>query len=224
MKKIGLLLVFCTMTAFADTALIAVNGSAEKSVDPNIVNIQIEIWAKSPQAKQAQETVAKEYQRIKGVIEKFKIKKEDFQTQSYALVPEYNYDKGQSRIVGHRASHSVHIVQRKIEDTGSLVDAVSSGSTSIQSIGWDYDKKEQVQVSLLAEAVRNAKAQADELAKASNTKIKGVYRLSRAVEGAMPFARFAKSSSVMETSMASTEMSTGPVKIQVSVSAEYEIQ
>ncbi len=224
MKKIGLMFVLLSAVAFADTALIAVNGTAEKSVDPNIVNIQIEIWAKSAQAKQAQETVAKEYQRIKAVIEKFKVKKEDFQTLSYALVPEYNYDKGQPRITGHRASHSILIMQRKIDDTGTLVDAIISGNTSIQSIVWDYDKREQVQVSLLAEAVRNAKAQADELAKASNTKIKGVYRLSRAMEGITPIVRSSKFAMVQESSMASTEMSAGPVKIQVSVSAEYELQ
>src|SRR6476469_4929351 len=75
----------------ADVALIAVMGEAEKAVDPNIVKIQMEVWAKSLQAKSAQETAAKEYQRIKSIVEKYKIKKEDFETVSYNLSPEYNY-------------------------------------------------------------------------------------------------------------------------------------
>lgn len=217
----------------AEVALIAVTGEAEKAVDPNIVKIQMEVWAKATQAKSAQESTAKEYQRIKSVVEKFKIKKEDFETLSYNLSPETNYEKGISRIVGHRASQSILITLRKIDEIGTLIDSLGatqakpdSGGTSIQSINWDYDKRAQVQMNLLSDAVKNARDQADELAKASGTKIKRVFRMSRAAEtnNYAPPGRSAKFAMAQEASLASTEMSAGPVKIQVQVNAEYELQ
>ena len=224
------LALFFFQATFADVALITVTGEAEKSVDPNMVNLQIEIWSRGPQAKMAQENVAKEYQRVKSVVDKFKVKKEDFQTLSYNLSPEYNYDKGQNRIVGHRASQVILITLRKVDEAGTLVDSLSSATkndavgVSISSIAWDYDKRNQVQLSLLNEAVKDAKEQADELAKASGSKIKRVYRLSRSADAVvqpMPKGRLLMAN---EASMASTDLSTGPVKIQVSVSADYELQ
>lgn len=217
----------------ADLALVAVTGEAEKAVDPNMVKVQLEVWSKALQAKSAQEIAAKEYQRIKAVVEKFKIKKDDFETISYNLSPEYNYEKGISRIVGHRASQSIVITLRKVDEVGSLVDALGatqakpeSAGASMQAINWDYDKREQVQLNLLTEAVKNAREQADELAKASGTKIKRVFRLSRQVEAnvVIPPGRSAKFAMAQEASLASTEMSAGPVKIQVQVNAEYELQ
>ncbi len=235
MKLIGVLAILVSglwsSAAWSEESLIAVTGLAEKSIDPNMVKIQLEVWGKSPQAKIAQESAAHEYQRVKALVEKYKIKKEDFETTSYNLVPEYNYDKGTSRIVGHRASHSILINLRKTEEAGAFVDALTSSSksnmsaVSVQSLTWDYDKKSQIEMALLADAVKDARSQADELAKASGTKIKRVYRLSRIVAGGS-FVPSGRSSKFMgqEAALASTEMAAGPVKIQVYVAAEYEIQ
>jgi uncharacterized protein YggE len=231
MRFLLVLILSCAQFAFADVALISVTGTAEKSVDPNMVNIQIEIWARSVQAKTAQETVAKEYQRVKSTVEKFKVKKEDFQTVSYNLSPEYNYDNGKNKIVGNRASHSILIILRNIEDAGVLVDAITSSKAdtsgvNINSIAWEYDKREQVQMSLLGDAVKSTRAQADELAKASNSKIKRVYALSKNLEQTSVFPmRMQKFAAIQaDAAPAPTDLSAGPVKIQVSVSAQYEIQ
>ena len=233
MNRIIFIILTLCLHAYAETSVIAVNGFAEKSVDPNMVVLQIEIWGKSTQAKVAQENVAKEYQRIKSVTDKFKIKKEDLQTQGYHLAPEYNYDKGTQRIVGHRAIHAISMTLRKTEDAGALIDALSSnakmevGGVNIQSINWDYDKRGSIELTLLSEAVKNAKLEADELAKASNSKIKRVFKLSRVADMNLPVPVMSRSMKAMADSqeMASaSEVSAGPVKIKVQVYIEYAIQ
>lgn len=230
MKSLLLVALF-PLFALAEVSLISVQGAAMKAVDPNIVNLQVEIWSRANQAKSAQESVAKEYARIKSLVEKYKIKKEDFETINYNLAPETEYNqKGGSRIVGYRASQSVQIIHRKVEEAGTLIDALSSqakadtGGVIIQSIAWDYDKKEQVEFALISEAVKDARRQADELAKASNVKIKGVYRLTNTSE-TEPVRPMHKVRMEMAADMASasTEVAAGSVKVKVLVSADYQI-
>lgn len=233
MKRFIFILLALCFEAYADTSVIAVSGTAEKLVDPNIVVLQVEVWGKATQAKVAQENVAKEYQRIKSISDKFKIKKEDFQTQGYNLAPEYNYDKGTQKVVGQRATHLIGLTLRKTDDAGALIDALSSnlkmdvGGVSIQSINWDFDKRGPIELSLLSDAVKNAKLEADELAKASNSKIKGVYKLSRVADMNMPvpvMSRSMKTTADSQEMASASEVSAGPVKIKVQVYVEYAIQ
>jgi uncharacterized protein YggE len=225
-------IVFYGRFGWAEVALISVVGRAEKVVDPNEVNVGFEIWSKASQAKMAQEAVSKEYQRIKILVEKFKIKKEDLQTTSYSLNPEYDYIDGKSRLKGYRTSHFIFITIRNVEETGAFLDALvspgkSEGSVNIQSVSWGYDKKDQVENTLLNAAVKNARLQAEELSKASGAKIKGIYRLSRVPSGETSFEPVIRSSKMMISEASSsvpTEFSSGAIKIGVQVRADYEIQ
>lgn len=230
--KALLLVALFPLFAFSEVSLISVRGTAMKAVDPNIVNLQIEVWSRAPQAKTAQEGAAKEYARIKSLVEKYKIKKEDFETQNYNLNPEIEYNqKGGSKITGYRASQNIMITHRKIEEAGNLIDALASqakaetGGVNIQNIAWDYDKKEQVEFSLINEAVKDAKKQADELAKASNVKIKGVYHLTNisATETPPPMRKM-RMEMAADMASASTEVAAGAVKVKVLVDVDYQIQ
>lgn len=49
-------------------------------VDPNMLVLQIESWGKASSAKSAQDLQATQYGNLKAVVEKFKIKKDDFST------------------------------------------------------------------------------------------------------------------------------------------------
>lgn len=228
--KALLLVALFPFLALAEVSLISVQGTAMKAVDPNIVNLQIEIWSRASQAKAAQESTAKEYSRIKSLMEKYKIKREDFETLNYNLAPEVEYSqKGGSKIVGYRASQNIQITHRKVEEAGSLIDALASqakadtAGVNIQSIAWDYDKKEQVELSLLGEAVKDARKQAEELAKASNAKIKGVYRLTNVVESTpiIPIQKMRVEMADMASE--STEVAAGAVKVKALVSVDYQI-
>lgn len=229
--KSMLLIMFFTFSVQAEVPIISVTGSAVRAVDPNMVNLQVDIWSRSPKAKSAQEAVAKEYARIKSSLERHKIKKEDIETTAYNLTPEMDYSaKGGARPIGYRVSHILQVTHRKIDEVGALVDILSSaskiesGGVNIQNMSWDYDKREEVQLSLIAEAVKDAKKKADELAKASNVKIKGPHRISTYNQDSPIIDPRKMRSEAMLASSADTEMSTGTIKIRVQVQADYSIQ
>lgn len=221
-------------SSFADNspALIAVTGVAEKSIDPNMLSLNIEVWSKALAAKAAQSLAAQEHKSIQKVFEQFKIKKEDIQTQSYSLNPEYIYEEKtqQNKIVGYRAVQILRVVLRKVEDGGSFIDALSSSSKgtssgiNLNSISWDTDQRDNLQAAGVLEAVKQARFKADEMAKAAGVKIKRVYRLTSGVVGndSIPMTQgYAKSMSLAQG--APTDLSGGQVKVRVEVQAEFEI-
>ena len=218
--------------------LILVNGLAEKTVEPNMVNLQIESWAKATSAKAAQDLQAQNFNKIKSLIEKNKIKKEDFQTQNFSVNPESTYDqKTQTyKVTGFRVSHQISLIVRKTDEVGGLIDRLvslstdkitsSSSGVNVQNISWDYDKRSIVESAAVGEAVKAARLKAEELAQAAGVSIKAVHRLqhtSRAVMPQSPVVEMKAMRASDSSSLASTELSAGTVKVMVEVQMEFEI-
>lgn len=230
--------IFQLASAEENPALISVNAIAEKSIDPNMVILNIESYGKSGQAKMAQDLQAKEYQKIKNAVDKYKIKKEDFTTENFSMNPEYTYDqKTQSnRITGYRVSHSIKVILRKVDDAGEFVDTLGTSAKpetsgiSVQSIQWDSDKKAQAESVAMTEAVKLAQQKAESLAKASGVKIKRVFHVAHmsGSEGVVrsPLLGRAKAMSFASESMAdsSTTLSGGQIKVRTEVNMQFEIQ
>ena len=230
--SLGLSLLLATV-AQADDRFIVVNGTAEKSLDPNMVTMNVEVWSKATTAKQAQGLAATQFKNVKKTFEDFKVKKEDIQTDNYALNPEYEYDQKsrQNKLTGYRVTQTLAVTLRKVEDTGNFLDALviekktNDAGVNVNSIAWDSDKRSATEVATLGDAVRAAKLKAEEIAKAAGVRIKAVSKISHTTAaGPMPQAGFRNfAMKAMADSAPATEVSAGQVKVRVEVTAEYEI-
>jgi uncharacterized protein YggE len=234
MKSLCLIFLLWAQFAVANNPqLISVNGIGERSVDPNIVIINLEIFGKSVAAKAAQDLQAKEYNRIKSIVEKFKIKKDDFITQNFSINPEYTYDpKTQiSKLSGYRVSHQVQMTYKKVDDAGQLIDALTStakvdtAGVQIQSISWDSDKKSPAESEAMIDAVQAAKDKAEKLAKAAGVKIKNVYLISQTSgsESVAPVFSGNMKAMAMESVHTATAVQGGQIKVKSEVLMQFEI-
>lgn len=234
MKSLCLIFLLWAQFAVANNPqLISVNGIGERSVDPNIVIINLEIFGKSVAAKATQDLQAKEYNRIKSIVEKFKIKKDDFTTQNFSINPEYTYDpKTQiSKLSGYRVSHQVQMTYKKVDDAGQLIDALTStakvdtAGVQIQSISWDSDKKSPAESEAMIDAVQAAKDKAEKLAKAAGVKIKNVYLISQTSgsESVAPVFSGNMKAMAMESVHTATAVQGGQIKVKSEVLMQFEI-
>lgn len=213
--------------------LIVVNGVAEKSLDPNMLSLNIEVWSKAGTAKQAQQLAANQFKIVKKTFDDFKLKREDMQTENYSLNPEYEYDQKlrQNKMTGFRVSQVLVVTLRKVDEAGTFLDslvtekkAMDSG-VNLNSINWDSDKRTQAEIATLADAVRSARAKAEEIAKAAGVKVTAVSKISHSTHGGGQTPIFRNYALKAEQSaQASTEVAPGQVKVRVEVSAEYEIK
>jgi uncharacterized protein YggE len=238
MKIIFLVLViafsFQANASHEDIHTISVNGVAERGIDPNMAILQIEIWGRAATAKAAQEIQTSLHSKVKASIEKFRLKKEDVRTENYLISPEYVYDQKTSlnKIVGYKVSHQISAIYRKVDDVGNLVDALATntkgdtGGVNIQNISWDSDKKANVESEALADAVKSARARAEELAKAAGVKIKSVHHIQNytsTVNAPSVSGRVMSMKLESGGGAAPTELSSGQVKVYVSVLMDFEI-
>lgn len=230
---IAIFVLLSGLMAFADSDrhLILVNGSAERTVEPNLVLVRVESWAKAATAKKAQDQQATQYTQFKNSLDRYKIKKEDVKTEGYSVNPEYTYDQKTqtNRITGYRVTHSVSVVYRKVDDVGQFLDSVvvSKNETSgigIQSVSWDYDKKAEVESSAIGDAVKDARAKAEQLAKAAGVKIKAVHKIQHtSYAPPVPQPMFEKAMMMRADAAPATELSSGQIKVRVDVQMEFEI-
>lgn len=234
MKYLSLVFLLWAQSVVANNPqLISVNGIGERSVDPNIVIINLEIFGKSVAAKASQDLQAKEYNRIKSIVEKFKIKKDDFTTQNFSINPEYTYDQKTqiSKLSGYRVSHQVQVTFKKVDDAGQLIDALTStakvdtAGVQIQSISWDSDKKSPAESEAMIDAVQLAKDKAEKLAKAAGVKIKNVYLISQTSgsESVAPVFSGNMKAMAMESAHSATAVQGGQIKVKSEVLMQFEI-
>lgn len=230
----------CAAVASAadEPKLIEVTAVAERAVDPDMIRLNVEVWSKAATASRAQALAGEELKKTLAALDAFKIRKEDMQTVSYSFGPEYVWDqqRAQNRLTGFRSTQTLQVVLRKTDQAGRFIDALTkadkggdnpkaeAGST-VNSIQWDTSKRDEIETAGLADAVKLARRKADEIAKAADVRIKGVYRLSHAAEGEVVvrpmMARAAKM--LTENAGGGTALAEGQIKVRVSVSAAYEL-
>lgn len=236
MKKLFfafLILTGLTVHAAEEKNLIFVNGIAEKSVEPNMLVVRFESWAKAASAQKAQEQQAVQYAQFKKQLDKYKIKKDDIQTESFNVSPEYVYDQktNVNKITGYRVSHNIVVINRNVDEGGQFLDGIVTSrgeyaGLSVSSVGWDSDKKAQVELSALADAVKNARARANELSSAAGTTIKGVHKIQHSTytpPTPQPYMEKAMMSMRADSASPPTELSSGQIKVRVEVQMEFEI-
>jgi uncharacterized protein YggE len=233
-KLFSLMFLLGTISAFADDVrLISVTGSVEKSFQPDIVRINISLWGKGDSAKKAQVNNQSVYEVFKKSLETFKVKKEDVKTTSYNLNPEYVFDPktNKNNISGYSATQELQVTLRKIDDAGYFVDSLMSSSkamtsgASVNSLGFDIDKRADEERALLGDAVRAAEEQAKVLAMAAKIKLKGIYRLApRSNNSPVQMFQTDALMALPREKAAATTFMSGEVKVESIVSAEYLIE
>lgn len=219
-------------------ALIKVSSYSEKSIEPNIIIIDIRAWGRASSAAKAQEQAAKELKKVKDLFEKNKIKKDDIQTSYFNTLPEYRYNPktGSQKIEAYKTEHTLVITVKNIEIAGNFLDQVVQGNnnenfgTYVNSINWDSDQKAKAEAEAIGESIRISRERAEVMAKAANVKINGVYQISNQQayshseisRDAMNLenAKFSKSTSPE----VSTQLQPGKIKIRADVSVEYYIK
>lgn len=218
-------------------ALIKVSSFAERTLEPNVIIIDVQAWARAQTSQQAQEQAAKEVKKLRELFEKHKIKKEDIQTTSFNTSPEYRYNPktGAQRIESYRTQHSIVLTIKNIEIAGGFVDQISQASQgdargiSVNSINWDSDQKSKAEAEAMSEAIKISRERADIMAKAAGVKVNGVFQISNQQAysyGEHPVAELAQArfSKAADAAAVPTQLSPGKIKIRADVNVEYYIK
>jgi hypothetical protein len=147
-----------------------VNGAGVVSLTPDIAYIYIGVHTEKKTAAEAVAENTAQTLKVSEALKKFGVDPKDIRTTNFSIWPNTQYDPQTGQQIGttYMVDNTVYVTVRKLGKLGDLLDAtVQAGANTINSIQFDVADKTAALKQARAEAVKNAREQAQELASAA---------------------------------------------------------
>jgi uncharacterized protein YggE len=147
-------------------AFIEVSGRATAEVAADQAEVSFAMETRAADAGSATSANADEMARVFAALRGGSFEGLELETFGYSLQPQYATDNARVRtIVGYVAYNNVRARIDDVDDVGRLIDvAVGAGANRVASISFSASNTEPARARALADAVRNARSQAEVIA------------------------------------------------------------
>jgi len=168
-----LLISACGPTTINQEAPIAVrtlnvNGTGQAYLVPDIAYIYLGVHTEKGTAAEAVSDNNTQTQTMIQALTDFGIASKDIRTTNFSIWPQDKYDPQTGMPTGQKTysvDNTVYVTVRDLDKLGDLLDTVvAAGANTVNSIQFDVADKEAALKQARADAVKDAKAQADQLA------------------------------------------------------------
>ncbi|TAK76049.1 MAG: DUF541 domain-containing protein [Dehalococcoidia bacterium] len=217
----------------AEASGIAVSGTGTASVKPDIALVNLGIEVTSPTVAEARSKAATTMDALTKAVKGKGVSDADIQTQFFNIYPQYGpptptTKAGTPEIVGYTVNNQVQMKIRNLDSVSDVLDtAIAAGGNSIRVNGLQFtvEKPDQYLAKAREEAVQNAKARADVLAKAAGVKVGAPRSISESSGGFPVFDKLQAAPSVPGgRGGGPTPVSPGEEQLSVSVFVVFEIE
>lgn len=213
------------------TNTINVSGDGKIFAAPNMVTLSFTASELTDTSKQSLEKVNEKINTAKEILKDKGIKSEDIQTTDLSIYPEYDYTGSRSVLKGQRASQTIKVdikgIQDSSEKAAEVVDAIAKiENIQINSISFDIEDKTELFAKARELAFKKAEAKGKQLADLSGVKLlKPVSITDNAVDYQPPVYYSANSfrDSVESAAAADTSISGGQLEISLSINVLFAI-
>jgi uncharacterized protein YggE len=216
------------VTPPAPQRTISVSGSGKTTLTPDIAYISIGVHTEN---KDAAKAVSENTTKSKAVIDALKgasVATEDIRTTNFSIYPQQQYDTAGKPTgeINYVVENTVYVTVRKLDTIGGLLNAaVKAGANNIGGIQFDVSDRTAALSSARKAAVADAKAQADELAKAAGVAVGDVMNISASISNPpIPQILYAKAAPGIGGGEQNVPVSAGQMSVIVDVSVVYAIK
>ena len=208
-------------------SVLAVHGSAEVRVTPDLAVVRLGIVEQAPTAQEAQQAVNN---IANGIVEEIRaagIDESDVQTARLTLSPLYSRSRNAAEtpsIVAYRAMNTVSVRVRELDRIGEVIDAgLGAGANQLEGVTFQLQDDLSARQAALRAAVREAQQKAEAIAGALGVRIESILSVNEgAVAIARPMMEMSRALAAQEGSP--TPVSPGEVSVSASVSVRYRIE
>lgn len=206
---------------------ITVSGEGKVTAKPDLANLQLGVSVLAPTVADARNRAATSMEAIINSMKGNGVADKDIQTTQIYISPEYDYTSNSGQILrGFRVTNTVSAKVRNIDSTSKVVDdAVDAGGndTQIQGISFTIDKPETLQDDAREQAVADARARAETLARAGGVDLGDPIAIVEGGASAPPIPLAAGGARLAED-QAATPIQTGELDVAVSVTVTWAIK
>ncbi len=199
-----------------------VSGEGKVSLVPDVTILNLGVEAQKTTVAKAQAAAAEAMVEIMAVLDGYNIAEKDIKTHSFSIYPVWDWDNGESEIIGYRVSNMVTVKIRQMDDTGAIIDAVAEAGgdyTRINSISFTVDDPTAYYEEVREEAMADAKAKAEQLADLAEVSLGKPTYIN---EGSV-FAPIYRDYYLAAEAAPGTPISPGETEISLTVQVVYNI-
>lgn len=152
-------------TTQTKSRVMTVIGNGSLSVEPNIVQIQLEVRTENKQLSQAQKENATAMNQVIESLLELGIGRENIQTISYTIFPQYDYIEDKQVFRGYEVTNAITVKITSIQEVGNVIDvAVQNGATGVSNIHFTVENQQLEYQKALSLALRDSLAKAQTMA------------------------------------------------------------
>jgi uncharacterized protein YggE len=216
---------------------ITVTESGEVYAKPDLALITFSV---TNEAKTVAEALSENTKNMNAVIEAVKeqgVEEKDLKTTNFNIYPRYEWRQteiclippcpsGERTLVGYEVNQSLQVKIRDLEKTAEILQAAAdAGANQVGDLQFTVDKEDEFKKQAREEAIKKAKAKAQELAKELGVRL---VRVSNFSESGLGVRYYALEKSAVPAAMGGEEempeIETGENKIEVTVTITYDIK
>jgi len=144
-------------------------GRGEVKLAPEYASVQFSVATQSPSAIETASQNARKISAILAALRANGLTEQQATTSGYTLSQTYEYPKNQpARLNGFAARNTIRAEIRRLDDVGKVIDAaIQAGATDVTSIQFLPPAADAARRTALDEAVKQARADADAMARAA---------------------------------------------------------
>lgn len=198
-------------------------GKAYGTPDVAILRLGVEVQEKS--VADAQREAAEAMDKVVKALKGKGVADKDIQTQQFNIniVKRWIEKENREEIIGYRVTNMVIAKIRKVNEAGSVIDAVaaaSSNATRIDSIGFTVDDPTPYHKEARDKAVASAMAKAKQIVGATGIKLGKPIYITESMAYIPPVRNYMKAEAAAP---ATTFISPGELEFQITVQMVYTI-
>ena len=203
----------------------SVVGEGKIEAVPDIAKIDTGIQVNDiASVEMAQNQINKINNDIVKALEQLQINKNDITTSNYSIYPNITYDQsGKPTTRGYSGNVTISIRVRNIQKVGEVLTAATkAGANNIQGTSYSIDHPEKLREEARNLAIKNARDQADKLAKNLGFKLKKMTNIIESSPDAVGGPIYKKKKKSMGGGGAPAEFSSGVQTITSVVTLFFE--
>lgn len=145
--------------------VMTVTGISNLSVEPDIVEVQLEVVTEGMELSQAQQENANTMSQVIQSLLRLGIARGNIQTTTYNINPKYDYVDGTQVFRGYEVTNAITVKIENVDQAGNVIDvAVQNGINRVSSIQFTVENKNAYYERALSSALKDAYGKAQTLA------------------------------------------------------------
>lgn len=213
---------------------VTVNGQAERKVAPDEARVNVTIAATNAKMEAAKAEHDKKLRDVMDIAKKAGIEEKHLKTNHSSTQPQYTWENNKQNFKGYQVQTSLEITVKDVAKVGALLEKLSSAKLeqgmgqewgNLINVSYTIGEPDKVRDEMLAEAIKNARGKAENMASAAGASVGSVLQITES--GApqfmpIPMPMMAKGGGVMAMA-ADARMESAPPVGEQAVTANVTV-